>query len=603
MNCLNQRRALSRLLGLAAFAFAALPPLAGHAAVGPVAVAASAAAPIVTFTDVPSGPVKGGEGNQGAYLSIFGRNFGDAAGLGTTTTVTIGGAPVANYRYLGPSRVAGRIGLEQITVQVGRLGGKAAGVAQPVRVVVNGVKSNADATFTPNPGRVLFVALDGNDATAVPNDIAHPWRTLQNGTSGGAYAALKAGDQVVVRGGTWQDTLGIDQTWLRFGNDASKKGSAPTGAAGTGWIHFTGYPGPIAGNQPEDVHYVTPAGKRGGIEGPWSEIRGVSGEYVAISNLHLESAPTAASDAAPINLQYSAGPWRIVNNEIGPWLSTLAAPGNAKAGGISGEGLGVEILGNSIHDIACAQGRATNPLENHGIYIDDDGAYEIAFNDIERITGGNGFQVFTNGGFSTVTNNVAFHHNIVDGAGKHGINLADGSGSGIVIYDNVVAHTQLASLRFNSTDLHGAKVYNNTFYAASLYPGIDPQRSGVILNDWNLAAGAVDFVDNIIEPAPGTWYLAGSVGFDGHEGTWLNDLWFGGANAIPGFAQAPVHGDPKFVAPGSDYTLQPGSAAIDAGSAVVAPLVVDDLAQRSRPRGAGYDIGAYEAAGKKAAQR
>lgn len=593
----NPRRALARLRGAAALVLAAalLPP-AAHAA---------APAPLVSFTDVPSGPVKGGEGNQGAYLSIFGRNFGDPAGLGTTTTVTIGGAPVANYRYLGASRVAGRLGLQQITVQVGKLGGKALGTAQPVRVVVGGVKSNATVTFTPNPGRVLFVALDGSDANAVANDIAHPWRTLQTGTSGGAYAAMRAGDQIVVRGGTWQDTAGIDGAWLRFGNDPTKKGSAPTGAAGTGWIHITGYPGPIGGNAPEDVHYMTPNVKntRGGIVGPWSDIRGVSGEYVAISNLHLEASALAESDAAPINIQYSAGPWRIVNNEIGPWPSTLPAPGNAKAGGISGEGNGVEILGNHIHDIACAQGHATNPLENHGIYIDDDGAYEIAFNDIENITGGNGFQIFTNGGFSETTNNVAFHHNVVDGTAKHGINLADGTGKNVTVYDNVVAHTQLGALRFNTTDLQGAKVYNNTFYAASQLAGIDPQRSGVILNDWNLAAGAVDFVNNVIEPTPGTWYLSGSVGFDGHEGAWADDLWFGGANPIPGFAQAPVAGDPKFVAAGSDFHLLAGSAAIDAGSAVVAPLVTNDLDQLARPRGLGYDIGAYEFSGKKAVMR
>jgi len=353
------------------------------------------------------------------------------------------------------------------------------------------------------------------------------------------------------------------------------------------------------------VHYTTPnvANSRGGIVGPWSEIRGVSGEYVALSNLHLEASALAESDAAPVNIQYSAGPWRIVNNELGPWLSTLAAPGNAKAGAISGEGKGVEILGNYIHDIACALGRATNPLENHGIYIDDDGAYEIAYNDIENITGGNGLQIFTNGGFSTVTNNVAFHHNIVDGVGKHGLNLADGTGRNITIYDNVIAHTQLAGLRFNTTDLQGAKVYDNTFYATSMLPGLDPQRSGALFNDWNLPAGAVDFVDNIFVPTPGTGYLSGSVGFDGHEGAWLNDLWFGGVYPVPGFAQSPVTGDPKFVAPGSDYHLQAGSAAVDAGSDVVAPLVTNDLEQRARPQGAAYDIGAYERAAKKASTR
>ena len=548
---------------------------------------------MIVYTDVPSGPVNGGEGGQGAYLSIFGRNFGDPSALGTTTTVTIGGVAVANYRYLGPSKVAARLGLQELVVQVGHLAGKAAGTALPVVVTAGGSASNADVTFTPNPGRVLFVALDGNDSTAVADDIAHPWRTLQNG-AGGAYGAMRAGDQVVVRGGTWHDVLGVDGTWLRFGNDASKKGSAPTGAAGTGWIHITAYPGPAGGNAPEDVHYVTPAGGRGGIEGPWSAIRGVSGEYVAISNLHLESAATAASDAAPINLQYSAGPWRIVNNDLGPWPSTLAAPNNAKAGGISGEGVGVEILGNDIHDIACAQGQATNPLENHAIYIDDDGAYEIAWNVIERIPGGNGLQIFTNGGFSTVTNNVAFHHNIVDGVGKHGINLADGSGANIEVYGNLVANTQYSGLRFNTTDLVGAKVWSNTFYATSLHGASD--FYGAVSNDWGLPAGAVDFTDNIFFPAPGTNYVGGSVGFfaDG-KATWSTDLWFGGHDGVPSFASAPKTGDPTFVAAGSDYHLAPGSAAAGTGSAAVSSLVKVDLDGRART--SPWDIGAYAANG------
>lgn len=556
------------------------------------AAMAATVAPRIVFTDVPSGPVSGGEGNQGAYLSIFGRDFGSPDGLGTRTKVTIGGVEVANYRSLGPSQVADRLGLQQLTVQVGALTGKAAGQAWPVRVLVDGVASNYDVTFTPNPGRVLFVALNGTDGTAAANDINHPWRHLQDG-AGGAYGALRAGDQVVLRGGTWQDTQGIDGTWLRFGNDTSKKGSAPTGVAGTGWIHITRYPGPIGANAPEDVHYVTPAGQRGGIQGPWSAIRGVSGEYIAISNLRIEVDATAKSDAAPINLQYSAGPWQITNNEIGPWPSTLAAPNNAKAAGISGEGLGVVIRGNHIHDIACAKGRPTNPLENHGIYIDDDGRYDIGFNVFERITGGNGLQIYTNGGFSDVTNNVSFHHNVVDGVGKHGINLADGSGSHIKVFDNLVLNTQYSGLRINSVDLKGAKVYNNTFYNTSLKGASD--YYGALSNDWGLKVGAVDFVNNILRPAPGTRYTGGSVGFDGTEGSWSNDLWFGGVEGVPGFAQAPVAADPKFVAAGSDFHLHAGSPAINAGSGAVSALVKDDLESRRRPKLGAYDIGAYEA--------
>jgi len=539
---------------------------------------------------VPSGPVSGGENNLGAYLSIFGRNLGDPSGLGTTTKVTIGGAAVANYRYLGPSKVAARLGMQELIVQVGALGGKPLGTAQPVVVSVNGAASNADVTFTPNPGHVLFVALNGNDSSAVVDDIAHPFRNLQVGlASTGAYGAMHPGDQIVVRGGTWTDTTGLDGTWLRFnGSDASKKGTAPTGVARTGWIHVTAYPGPVNGNKPEVVHYVTPAGGRGGIEGPGSSYHGVAGEYVAISNLHLESSATATSDGAPINLQYAAGPWRIVNNELGPWPSTLASPNIARAGGISGEGVGVVILGNDIHDIACAQGQSTNPLENHGIYIDDDGSYDVGWNVIERITGGNGLQIYTNGGFSTVTNNVAFRHNVIDGVGKHGINLADGSGANIRVYDNLVENTQYSGLRFNTVNLSGARIWSNTFYNTSIAGA--GSAYGAVSNDWNLPAGSVSFVNNIFYTASGKTYVGGDGGLSGSEGAWTNNLWFNGTDAVPVFATASVHADPKFVAAGTDFHLATGSPAIGTGATTTSTLVKDDLYDTVRK--SAVDIGA-----------
>lgn len=146
----------------------------------------------MSYTDALSGPLSGGEGDQGGYLSIFGSNFGTAAGLGSSTRVYIGGVEVANYRYLGAAKVAGKLGLQQLTVQVGRLGGAAAGQALPIAVVVDGVWSNVNNTFIPCSGRVLFVSLTGNDATAQANDINRPWRYLQN-QAAGQGRTLRAG--------------------------------------------------------------------------------------------------------------------------------------------------------------------------------------------------------------------------------------------------------------------------------------------------------------------------------------------------------------------------------------------------------------------------
>src|ERR1700759_4543646 len=81
-----------------------------------VAAAASASTPLVLYTDIASGPNSGGENGKGAYLSIFGKNFG-STGLGTRTKVTIGGVAVASYRFFGASKA--RADVQQISVQIG----------------------------------------------------------------------------------------------------------------------------------------------------------------------------------------------------------------------------------------------------------------------------------------------------------------------------------------------------------------------------------------------------------------------------------------------------------------------------------------------------
>ncbi|MBW8760427.1 MAG: hypothetical protein JF586_22800, partial [Burkholderiales bacterium] len=205
------------------------------------------------------------------------------------------------------------------------------------------------------------------------------------------------------------------------------------------------------------------------------------------------------------------------------------------------------------------------------------------------ITGGNGFQVYTNGGFSTTTNNITVHHNVIDGVGKHGINLADGTGSNVQVDDNLVANTQYSGLRFNTTTLANAKVWSNTFYNTVLNANAKSAGYGVISNDWSLPAGSVSFVGNIMYASAGSQFLAGAVGFSGREGTWANNLWFNGAG-MPSFASASVSANPMFVSAGSNFHLSAGSPAIATGGTTAATLVKDDL--YGKARAATVDIGA-----------
>ncbi len=534
--------------------------------------------PLVLYTDVTSGPGSGGEGDEGAYLSIFGKYFG-TGGLGSRVKVYIGGAEVANYRYLGPSR--GRPHIQELSVQVGHLGHPVPGRPLPIEVVAGGLPSNTDHTFTVNPGRILFVSQEGNDATAVPGDIARPYRHVQNGSTG-AFDVARPGDTIVLLGtplngapmtsdptparSAWRDLY--KGYFLRFIN---RNGDAPTGAPGTGPISVIGYPD-------EDVYIYEPyaSGAKGAITGvDTTAYRG--GRYVTIADLRVES----GGPSGVINEQVAGQHWRVVNNELTA-VTGLHDRYNL-AGGITGNGYSSYWVGNHVHDITSA-----SPMEMHGIYIDGNGSYEVAYNVISNVTDGSGFQVYVNGdNGSSFADNVHFDHNMVRDVAKYAINIADGSTSGFVYYDNVAYNAAYGCLRFNTGTLHLARIYNNTFFDCGGRNGY-----GVVDNDGALPSGALDMEDNILYASPGGSYAGGSVGMGAGVGTVTHNLFYNGKGGDNWDAH-PLQGNPLFVSTSlPNLHLRAGSPAIGSGSTSVAPVVTTDYDLNPRSPKV-FDIGAY----------
>jgi hypothetical protein len=518
-------------------------------------------APLVLYTDLASGPNSGGENGKGTYLSVFGKNFGQAgAALGSAVKVFINNVEVDNYRYLGASK--GREDIQQLTVQIGALGKPPAGTPLPVKVVVNGATSNTDVTFIVNPGHILFVDnVNGSDFRAKVDDIRKPFRHVQLPSLGGAWGSAQPGDIIVMRGTgkPWTDKS-YENYFLRF---RDKSGSPPTGAPGTGPITLMGYPG-------EEVFIDT--SKAAGFNGAISAINGANyngmGAWGSIADLRVEG----GGDDGAINLEIEGHHWRVVNNE----LTAASARPSARAGGIAGNGRGIVIYGNHIHDVH-GDGQT-----NHGIYIDNDGSYEIAYNLINDIPGGNGLQMYTYGYTAEpqYTQNVVFHHNTIHDVNKHGINVADGTKAGIVIYDNLIYNTNVAGIRFNTNTLHGCRIYHNTIYNTDLQGN---SSYGALMNDWNLPADALELENNIFVPTAGKKYGADTIA---GSGTISHNLWFDGSGSYSA-DRAPQTGDPRFVQPGSDFHLKPGSAAISAGSLDVTIRSDYDLKLRTVP-----DIGA-----------
>lgn len=554
--------------------------------------------PNIVYTDTLSAPTKGGENGQGGYLSIFGSNFGSASGLGSTTKVLIGGVPVANYRYLGAAKVGSKIGLQQLIVQVGSLNGATVGQALPITVVVNGVASNTNTTFTPTSGKVLFVSLSGNDSTAAANDVSKPYRYLQNGSSSGAYYAMGAGDQVVIRGGNWSDANGIDGTWMR----ASLSSSARNGNANA-WIHITGYPN-------ENVNYTTPAGKPGGIQGPWQAIAGTSGEYWAISNLHIAVSGQANADAAPLNTQYLSGNWRIVNNELGPW--PVSGVDYARAAGVAGSGENVKLLGNHIHDIA-----GTSALENHGVYVDGGAKdWELAYNWIHDITGGSivqfndakglggSFKMPKTGATWMGFTGMKVHNNWLENGAKYGLNISDVGSVGATVveaqaYNNVIIGTKLPAFRMSSS----AKSIDATFAYNTIYNAMvsnSGSGNGFFRNEWN-GSGNIRIYNNILSFGGKT--VSGTNWFYDYSGsssgwTFKNNLYWdmNRGVAAPSSDTSKVVGDPMFTnAAANDLTLQSSSPAIGKAVQSLPFSIISDLTGALlRTAGAVADLGALE---------
>ena len=549
--------------------------------------------PVIMYTDVLSGPNEGGENNRGAYLSLFGLHFGDAADLGGSTKVYIDGVEVAAYVHLGPARAqiyAHRV-VQQLSVQVGSLGRPSPGVPLPIRVVVDGRVSNDDHTFTVQPGNIYYVDnVNGDDKSARPNDPNRPWRYVQgpDKLASGVVRHVKPGDFIVMRGGaTWTD-VGAGKRFLRL---RYLRGTAPTGKKGSGPITLTGYPG-------EDVLIQCQPETACGIHGINGFSHPDNADWFTIANLRIRGGGPTVYDG-PVNLQHQSDHWRIVNNELFEWDANdrdgRVIDGKtrraARAGGITGDGRHIEILGNHIHDIGGGK-------LNHGIYIDGGARdFVIAYNHIAHITGGNLIQLFDSvkaEGSATFISNGSIHHNRLHDGNRYGLNFSAGTQS-VYAYNNLIYNTALAGVRFATDISADIAVFHNTFYNVCVNP---PKKAyQALINDGRGSGMVVS--NNIVHAnrrCQGYYSFTAENAKDGAQ--LVNNLYAGLGRVAPPQDRRGLSGELQFVDPnGGDFRLREGGAAVD--NAVVSAGLdrVGDYALAPRLRGVAPDIGAYEFAG------
>ena len=571
-------------------------------------------APLLLYSDITSGPVGcttncglyAGENNKGIYLSLFGKNFG-TSGAGSRVKAYLNNVEVTRYMVLGPSK--GRPDIQQLSLQLGSLDQPVVGRSLPIMLVVDGrIAANPNRlAFIVNRGRIFFVDnVRGSDTSDVVSGgtFAAPFATVQrksgqsssfsiaSASTSGAWGRVQAGDFIVVRGsGASYSRQGFDNFFLKALN---KSGSAPGGApacsgcTGSGPITLMGYPG-------EDVFvngYYESARDSGTISSADSaRIAEGKGHYINIVGLRIEG----GNHDGAVNTQAGGSNWRVVNNEI--TAASAVNNSSAKAGGIAGRGNaavpgpGQFFAGNYIHDVFNGPDNGTSAFENHGVYVEGGAGYEIAYNRIARIRGGNGIQTYTSDG--TYVDNVSIHHNLIQNVGKHALNLAAGTRANFAIWNNVILDIDRAAIRFNSSATSNARIHNNTIRNVNRVGS-----GGAVLSDVSLSGPAVDMRNNIVVPVRGAYASLAN----GLPGTVTDNLWYGGSGTNPAFTFSvnSLTADPMFVSVSAgleDFHLRSGSPAINSGTAGTLALDDYDAARTgvtSRPAGGGFDMGAYE---------
>jgi len=421
----------------------------GLAALLLTAAASWGAVPRIFFTDLTSGPKSGGQNNAGAFVTIYGRNFGATRGA---SSVTIGGGPAASYPLWTDTKIAIQLGVRAAT---GNL------------VVTTPVGASNPAPFTVRTGNIYFVAANGSDGGS--GKYASPWRTLMHARDtmrpGGIVYVMNGVAQTTDDGSGWQTSL-----LLRSGGTAA----AP--------MAFVVYPQATA--------------TIGSNTGPPSGVRSAP-QGASYPNYWVFAGFTLRGQTSAMALWGSTG-WRIVAND-------MSCPnGNEATACMSTvESSSMAFYGNHVHDA----GAATASALYHGVYFGTDSNHlDIGWNTIANVHGCRGIQIHStpqSGEPASGRNqfDIGIHDNTIHDTQCDGIivDTIDPSKGPISIYNNVIYN---AGKGPNNPERSGGwsciyvpastergpqgaglvDIYNNTLYACGTFtsPPYGNANAGIV---------------------------------------------------------------------------------------------------------------------------
>ena len=412
----------------------------------------------------------------------------------------------------------------------------------------------------PAPATTYYVSASGNNAAAGTSPAA-AWKTLQH-----AADVVHAGDTVIVLPGTYAG----------FNLFTSGAPGAP--------ITFTANPGASAPNPAVIVNTNNTFTNKDRIN-----LEGAS--WVLIEGFTVLGTGDPATNRAGIRA-VTADHVTLRSNrcdQCGTW----------------------GLFTGFVDDLLIEDNEASRSAEQHGIYVSNSGDRPVVRRNL--IWGNHSAGLHMNGdvtqGGDGVISNALVERNVIHDNGNGDPAFGPPGGSAINcdgVQDSVIRNNLL---------------WNNHKTGIALYR----------IDGGGPSSGNLVTCNTVHNAADARWCLEisdGSTNNTVRDNVLLNDHPFRGAietttDCLPGFSSdfgavkdrfslddnflslaqwqtATGQDAHSFVATtalftnaaGGDYTLAAGSAAIDAGTAFMAPA--DDLLGKHRPAGAGFDIGAYE---------
>lgn len=549
--------------------------------------AAAAEKPVVFYTDIIAGPNTGGENDKGAYLSIFGKNFGTNL---AAIKVFVGAGEVARYVSLGASM--GRPDVQRLSVQIGP-----AATSGNIKVLVNGVEGNTlEHTFTVRAGDFYYISTSGSNTTGAVNDITRPYRTANYVM---ALPEFQAGDFMVLRGGNYILSSGneglYNNRWLNVGRGSSS--NTRSGTSDTNAITVYGYPGELV--NVDWGTYTT------------SSISGIKNavpvDYYVFANMQfdLKNSGSAALEIGSYfdRSVYITSP-RMVNLRVLGGMANAEQYVNSvyiqRAENFKLYGMGI---GNQ-------SASAWSNLRSHMVYVSHaytngdmgwnyihDNAYGRAALQIAGDAGGGAPYLHgpgENWGYNT---NVRVHDNLFRNLPQEAI-LTNLGAAEIFIYNNVIENANTKSvydaspiaLRGDAENSGAYYVYNNTVYT-------DTGTQGGIF-EFGLAStwpNQIVMYNNVFyaKSPSSSYYRLGASAFDpAAKIISNNNIWYGASKPMPVWeGGSSFNEDPLLLNPDlGDFRTQMTSKAVGTGTALVNSLVKRDY--NGLPRTGLYDIGA-----------